>query len=124
MDLLGLSPEFRWRTCNAKEVSHCKKWCPNVIGRPYESCRARVGFRLNINKIDYYTLPTGLSCSCEKDDDDPDDGVKVCPVKRIVKNPRVVPLRGGNYSPGRGGIPPFGSSGGGGCRGKMCPMPR
>ena len=39
--------------------------CPTVIGRPYESCMARVGFRMNIATIDYYTVPTGLSCSCQ-----------------------------------------------------------
>jgi RHS repeat-associated protein len=57
--------KFRWRTCNAAEVDFCKSYCAGVIGRPYQSCRARVGFRLNIDTTDYYTLPKGLSCSCQ-----------------------------------------------------------
>jgi RHS repeat-associated protein len=56
---------FRWRTCNGAEIEFCKSWCPAVVGRPYQSCSARVGFRMNVSAIDYYNLPNGLSCSCE-----------------------------------------------------------
>jgi RHS repeat-associated protein len=63
--------KFRWRTCNAGEVSFCRSWCQSVIGRPFESCRARVGFRMNIDTIDYYNLPSGLSCSCQPPPEEP-----------------------------------------------------
>ncbi len=65
---------FGWRRCNSKELSICKKYCAEIIGRPFESCRARVGFRDNIDIIDYYDLPNGLSCSCEDEDDDSGPG--------------------------------------------------
>jgi hypothetical protein len=70
VDPQGLA-KFRWRTCNQSEIDFCKTWCPNVIGRPYDSCMARVGFRANVDTIDFYSLPNGLSCSCKPPDDPP-----------------------------------------------------
>jgi RHS repeat-associated protein len=64
---------FVWRSCKPSEVTACKKYCSEVIGRPYESCSARVGFRLNIDKLDVYNLPGGLSCSCKDEESKCDD---------------------------------------------------
>ena len=77
IDPEGLFPPiFRWRTCNAEEKRACINYCDEVIGRPFESCRARIGFRKNIGTIDYYSLPNGLSCSCQDEDDS--DGEPIC----------------------------------------------
>ena len=68
-DPTGLLPVFLWRRCNGKEIEICRNYCKEIIGRPFASCRARVGFRKNINTIDYWTLPSGLSCSCQDEEE-------------------------------------------------------
>jgi RHS repeat-associated protein len=65
-DPQGLIPLYKWRTCNAKEKAECIKYCDEVIGRPFVSCRRRVMALRSIgNRTDIRTL--GISCNCKDD---------------------------------------------------------
>ena len=91
VDPLGLAT-FKWRRCNGAEVNTCKEYCDKVIGRPYVSCRARVGFRQNISTLDYYNLPTGLSCNCAQPPDPVPAPALVCDenCKKVAARTAVV----------------------------------